>query len=137
MRVVRQPRDGERSFAGWYVQAAVPLLGPPRERVRTSGTWARPKTQGWVNPFEGNWGAIEVVGRYSTVNLNDQLATANGVAGGRQTVYTGGLNWYVNRNVRFMFKYLHGDIAKQVSATNFGDAGGTFDAFAMRTQVAF
>jgi phosphate-selective porin OprO/OprP len=36
-----------------------------------------------------------------------------------------------------MFDYLHGDIAKQVSATNFGDAGSKFDAFAMRTQVAF
>ena len=44
-------------------------------------------------------------------------------AGGRQTVYTMALNWYVNRNVRFMFDYLHGNIAKQVSATNFGDTG--------------
>jgi hypothetical protein len=50
------------------------------------------------------------------IDLNDQLATANGVAGGKQTVHTAGLNWYVNRNVRFMFNYLHGDIAKQVSA---------------------
>ena len=71
------------------------------------------------------------------MNLNDQLATANGVAGGRQTVYTAALNWYVNRNVRFMFDYLHGDIAKQISAINSGDAGSKFNAFAMRTQVAF
>ena len=47
------------------------------------------------------------------------------------------LNWYVNRNVRFMFDYLHGDVARQVSPTNIGDAGSKFDAFAMRTQVAF
>src|SRR5258707_651142 len=65
------------------------------------------------------------------------LATANGVAGGRQTIYTAALNWYVNRNVRFMFDYLHGDVAKQISATNAGNAGSKFDAFAMRTQVAF
>jgi phosphate-selective porin OprO and OprP len=63
--------------------------------------------------------------------------TANGVAGGRQTIYTAGLNWYVNNNVRFMFNYLHGDITKQVSATNTGDAGAKFDAVAMRTQIAF
>jgi hypothetical protein len=31
----------------------------------------------------------------------------------------------------------HGNVAKQVSATNFGDTGSKFDAFAMRTQVAF
>jgi len=47
------------------------------------------------------------------------------------------LNWYVNRNVRFMFDFLHGDVAKQVSQTNFGDVGAKFNAFAMRTQVAF
>src|ERR1700749_884762 len=85
----------------------------------------------------GGWGAWEIATRYSVIDLNDQLGTSNGVAGGKQTVYTAGLNWYVNRNIRFMFNYLHGDIDKQVSATNFGDAGGTFDAFAMRTQVAF
>jgi phosphate-selective porin OprO/OprP len=47
------------------------------------------------------------------------------------------VNWYINRNIRFMFDYLHGDITKQISATNAGNAGSTFDAFAMRTQVAF
>jgi phosphate-selective porin OprO/OprP len=36
-----------------------------------------------------------------------------------------------------MFNYLHGDVAKQVSPTNSGNAGARFDAFAMRTQVAF
>ena len=71
------------------------------------------------------------------MDLNDQLATAAGVAGGRQNVYTLALNWYVNRNVRFMFDYLHGNVAKQVGPTNFGDTGSKFDAFAMRTQVAF
>jgi phosphate-selective porin OprO/OprP len=36
-----------------------------------------------------------------------------------------------------MLNYLHGDIAKQISAVNAGDAGSRFDAVAMRTQVAF
>jgi phosphate-selective porin OprO/OprP len=68
---------------------------------------------------------------------NTYRKEANGVAGGRQNVYTLALNCYVNRNVRFMFDYLHGIIGKQVSPTNFGDADSKFDAFAMRTQVAF
>ena len=55
------------------------------------------------------------------------------MARGKQTIHTAGLNWCVNRNVRFMFNYLHGDIAKQVSATNVGDV----DAFAVRTHIAF
>jgi phosphate-selective porin OprO/OprP len=36
-----------------------------------------------------------------------------------------------------MFDYLHGNITKQINPTNSGDAGAKFDAFAMRTQVAF
>jgi len=85
----------------------------------------------------GGWGAWEIAGRVSTMDLNDQLGTATGIAGGRQWVYTAGLNWYVSGNIRFLFDYLHGNIARQVSPTNAVDAGSRFDAFAMRTQVAF
>ena len=93
-----------------------------------------------ANPFSwtgGGWGAWEIAGRVSTMDLNDQLGAANGVAGGRQTVYTAALNWYVNRNIRFMFDYLHGDVARQINATNPGNAGSKFNAVAMRTQLAF
>src|SRR5258705_13591361 len=72
-----------------------------------------------LNPFSlpgGGWGAWEIAGRISTIDLNDQLATANGVVGGRQTVYPAGRNWYVKRNVRFMFDYRHGDVARKLSA---------------------
>ena len=124
-------------FDGGYAQASYVLTG--ETHTYNSGTAAY---NGIVplNPFSletGSWGAWEIAGRVSTVDLNSQLAVANGVAGGRQTVYTAALNWYINRNIRFMFDYLHGDITKQISATNSGDAGAKFDAFAMRTQIAF
>ena len=83
------------------------------------------------------WGPWEIGGRVGTINLNDRLGTTTGIAGGRQTIYTAGLNWYVNGNVRFMLDYLHGDIACQESATNAANVGSKFDAVAMRTQVAF
>ncbi len=125
------------NFDGGYAQASYVLTGESRPYNPASAAYG-----GIVptNPFSltgGGWGAWEIGGRVSSMNLNDQLATATGVAGGRQTIYTAALNWYINRNVRFMFNYLHGDIAKQVSPTNFGDTGARFDAFAMRTQVAF
>jgi phosphate-selective porin OprO and OprP len=124
-------------FDGGYAQASYVLTGETHRYNTASAAY-----NGIVpaNPFSltgGGWGAWEIGARVSTMNLNDQLATANGVAGGRQTVYTAALNWYVNRNVRFMFDYLHGDITKQASATNPADVGARFDAFAMRTQVAF
>jgi phosphate-selective porin OprO/OprP len=124
-------------FQGGYAEAAFALTGESRAYLPSSGSYGGliPK-----NPFSlsgGGWGAWEIALRYSTIDLNDQLAQANGVAGGRQTIYTAALNWYVSRNVRFMLDYLHGNITKQLSPTNFTDTGAKFDAVAMRTQVAF
>jgi phosphate-selective porin OprO and OprP len=124
-------------FDGGYAQASFVLTGETHTYNSAAAAY-----NGIVpaNPFSlssGGWGAWEIAGRISMVDLNDQLAISNGVAGGKQTIYTAGLNWYVNRNVRLMFNYLHGDIAKQASATNAGDVGAKFNAFAMRTQVAF
>ena len=124
-------------FDGGYAQASYVLTGETHTYNSAAAAYNGITP---ANPFSlsgGGWGAWEIAGRFSTIDLNDQLAQANGVAGGRQTIYTLALNWYVNRNVRFMFDYLHGDITKQVSPTNFGDAGAKLDAFAMRTQVAF
>jgi phosphate-selective porin OprO and OprP len=124
-------------FDGAYAQASLVLTGETHPYIPAHAAYGGITP---ANPFSlsaGGWGAWEIAGRISTVNLNDQLGTATGVAGGRQTIYTAALNWYVNSNVRFMFDYLHGNIAKQVSPTDSGDAGAKFDAVAMRTQVAF
>jgi phosphate-selective porin OprO/OprP len=124
-------------FDGGYAQASYVLTGESRKYNPESASYGGITPLNPFSPTAGGWGAWEIAGRVSTMNLNDQLATANGVAGGRQTIYTAALNWYVNGNVRFMFDYLHGTVAKQISAINPGDAGSKFDAFAMRTQVAF
>jgi phosphate-selective porin OprO and OprP len=124
-------------FDGGYAQASYVLTGETRKYNAGSASYAGIVPSHPLSFTENGWGAWEIGGRVSTMNLNDQLATANGVAGGRQTIYTAALNWYVNRNVRFMFDYLYGDVAKQISPTNAGDAGSKFNAFAMRTQVAF
>jgi len=124
-------------FDGGYLQASWVLTGETHNYNSATGAYNGIVPANPVSLSSGGWGGWEIAGRISMIDLNDQLATANGVAGGRQTIYTAGLNWYVNRNVRFMFNYLHGDIAKPASATNSSDVGAKFDAFAMRTQVAF
>ncbi|MGY3076872.1 phosphate-selective porin OprO/OprP [Bradyrhizobium sp. LM6.10] len=124
-------------FRGGYAQAGYVLTGESRTYNAANATYNGVKP---AHPFSlegGGWGAWEIAGRFSTIDLNDQLATPTGIAGGRQTVYTLALNWYVNGNVRFMLDYLHGDITRRTSAVNGGDAGARFDAVAMRTQVAF
>jgi hypothetical protein len=119
----------------WSVPAAV---ADADQRAVSASPGAQPiqgtMTNGTVvgsGSIGGTRGAIDAF------DLNDQLGTATGIAGGRQTIFTGGLNWYVNQNIRFMFNYQHGNIDKQVSATSPADAGAKFDALAMRTQIAF
>ena len=101
----------------------VPLLAASTRRIRSRPTAAA--------------GARLRAGRVSMMDLNDKLATATGIAGGQQLVYTAGLNWYPTRNVRFMLNNLHGDISKQASPTSPVNTGSSFDAVAMRTQFAF
>jgi phosphate-selective porin OprO/OprP len=126
-------------FDGGYVEASWVLTG------ETHGYNASAAAYGGIvprDPWNWNgvgWGAWEIAARYSVVDLNDRLGFADGVAGGKQEVFTAGLNWYVNRNVRFMLNYLHGTVDRSsvvVGALN-NNNGSTFDALAMRTQVAF
>jgi phosphate-selective porin OprO and OprP len=101
------------------------------------------------------WGALEVAGRFSTVDLNDPnlktsvLGAAYSVpgvvsgsgstyGGTQQTSYGAGLNWYPNLNMRFMLDYEH------VVVDNpefFGGPntwrGATIDWIAGRTQIIF
>jgi phosphate-selective porin OprO/OprP len=124
-------------FDGGYAEASYILTGETRPYSPAAAAYLGVVPQHPFSLAEGGWGAWEIAGRVSTIDLNDRLGTATGIAGGRQTVYTAALNWYVNRNVRFLFDYLHGNVAKQVSPTNPGDAGSKFDAIAMRTQITF
>lgn len=124
-------------FDGGYIQASYTLTGETHTYNPSTGAYNGIVPANPASLSSGGWGAWEIAGRYSELNLNDNLGVINGVAGGKQQVYTAGLNWYVNRNIRFMFNYLHGTIDKQVSSTNTGDIGAKFDAIAMRTQIAF
>ena len=127
-------------FDGGYAEASWVLTGEPHKYNPGAGAYGGIVPYNPVTPTGdglSGWGAWEIAGRYSVVDLDDQLGTAGGAAGGKQTVYTVGLNWYPNRNIRFMLNYLHGIIDKQASATNPSDVGAKFDAVAMRTQIAF
>jgi len=131
------------------------MTGEQRKYLPATGAYTNPFPEHPFSPWDDMWGygAFELVGRYSTISLNDHFTpgvvpagTSNAVGGGRQTVYGVGLNWYPNTNVRFMFDFLHGDINKRFSTAAGGGivgtplgtpVGGEFDALVMRTQFAF
>src|SRR6185312_1197587 len=114
------------NFDGYYAQAAYTLTGEQRHYLPATGAYGSITPAHPLSFSRGGAGAWEVAARYSFADLNDK-----DVHGGKQHVYTLGLNWYPITNIRFMFNYLHGLVDRP-------DAGGAhFDAIAMRTQIAF
>jgi phosphate-selective porin OprO/OprP len=132
-------------FTGWYAEGSWTITGESRKYNPAAGSYLGIVP---MNPFslsKGGWGAWEIAARYSTVNLNDlftpgiSTTATNGVAGGVQSIYTAGLNWYPNRNVRLEINYLYGTIDKFNGSTAplGADIGAKFNALATRVQVAF
>jgi phosphate-selective porin OprO/OprP len=97
-------------------ELAKSLTGESRAYDSAFGAYGGIVPNNPVNIYGTGWGAWEIAARYSVMNLNDVLGTAVGIAGGQQTIYTAGLNWYMNRNIRFILNYLHGTIEKQAQS---------------------
>ncbi|GFE93212.1 porin P [Acetobacter persici] len=127
-------------FQGWYGSAAYTLFGNPRlynEKEGAFGAPGVPEAQEF-DPARNHWGALEVVGHYSVIDLNSRLNDANAknvVRGGQQTVWTGGLNWYPNRHFRIMLDYSHFIVSRSMQATNI--YGRTGNSVAARIQAGF
>jgi phosphate-selective porin OprO/OprP len=117
-------------FNGGYVQASYVLTGEQRKYSNASGSFGGINPKNPANWNSGSWGAWEIAARYSQMSLNDGT-----ILGGEEKSTTVGANWYVNQNVRFMFNWVHGQVDKRSLAN--ADIGAHYDAFAMRTQVAF
>lgn len=133
------------NFNGGYVQASY-SFGGRRKYLPATGAYSgvipdHPLSMS-LNGFGNGWGAFEVAGRYSYVNLNDAVTagtaqtTTGGVYGGNQHTWTAGLNWYPNNNLRFMLDYIHATVDK-LASNGTTQGGAKIDALALRTQVAF
>lgn len=112
-------------FNGAYVESGYFLTGEHRQYNRKNGVFGR------VNPLCpvgecGGWGAWEVAGRWSTIDVTDE-----NVDGGRLTDLTAGANWYLNTYTKFQFNYIHGFLESPVNGSS------EVDVFAVRAQVDF
>jgi phosphate-selective porin OprO/OprP len=137
----RNSTFSDPSFTGYYVQGSWVITGEPRAWSQDTATWGAPKVGKNFNPKAGEWGALEVAGRYSVADLDDNegnegLATpAGGIRGGRQEVVSVGVNWYLNPIVRLMVDYQHVDIDRL--RANGQQIGQDYDALSARAQLAF
>jgi phosphate-selective porin OprO/OprP len=58
------------------------------------------------------------------------------VYGGEQTIYTLGLNWFPNENLRFMLDYYFVDV-NRLNTAGTVQIGQRYQAIALRSQIAF
>lgn len=111
--------------SGFNLQSGYFLTGETRPYKTSTGTWDRVKPKKNFRE-NGGWGAWEVAGRYSFLDLNSDPME---VAGGRIQDVTAGLNWYLNPNTKIMWNYVHSwqDLSQNTTA----------DIFMMRFQIDF
>ncbi|MDB5735097.1 MAG: hypothetical protein JWN16_1734 [Alphaproteobacteria bacterium] len=94
-------------FSGWYAALTYSLTGEEHQYDATTASFRglRP-----AKPLgsPGGYGAWELKARYSSIDLDFNpltTAAAGGIAGGKQDVWTLGVNWYVNNAIRFSLDY--------------------------------
>lgn len=144
-------------FSGWYAEASWTLTGETRKYNSGAAAFGSVKP---ASAFEsgGGYGAFELATRFSHVDLNYRegaagtAATADAIRGGEQDIWTFGLNWYLNQNVRATLNYFIVDVNRLNPAgvgntKPFGDPSATppdgvqigqdYDAVALRLQLTF
>jgi len=116
--MVNQVNGGFLTLPAGYAQLGYVLTGERRTYDRKTAAFTRVVPD--CNFGKGYWGAWEIAGRYSMLDLND----AN-VQGGRLQDLTAGLNWYLNRYTRVEFNYIHSFLDRPVGNDTDADIFGT------------
>ena len=133
---VVQPGVGTVTYHGGYVQVFYFLTGEHDRYNKLYGAFER------VIPHEnffllrnrcgqvgGGSGAWQIGARYNYLDLND-----NGLNGGILHNFTGGLNWFLNPNMKIQFDYM----ATHRDAALAGDLGdGWINGWGIRVAIDF
>jgi phosphate-selective porin OprO/OprP len=128
------------SFNGWYAQASWVLTGEAKPYKADKAAYGLPSPADPLSFDTAGIGAWELAARYSVLDLNDNAgfagfhAPAGGVRGGRQNIWTVGLNWYPNNAIRFLLDYQHTNVSRLNTAG--ADIGAKLDTVALRAQLS-
>lgn len=115
---IDSPQEGDPHFWGGYVTVSYVLSCEHRPYDRKAGYARR------VLP-NGRWGAWEVFGRYSHVDIEDQL-----ISGGVMDKGAFGINWWATRRWKFGFDY-------GLTGLDKGGMQGVTNAFHPRIQWVY
>ena len=122
---VRENNGQTPGFDGLYASASWFLTGESRPYDRTEGMFGRVIPHRSFNWGKGGWGAWEIAGRYSFVNLNSA-----DVQGGRLSMLMAGVNWYLHSHVKWRFNYGFGHVSGRTPE-------GNLNIFETRVEVDF
>ena len=114
----------------WHVSASYVLTG---EDNGFRGVTPRNN----FDPRAGHWGALQLVARYSQLEIDDEVFPAFASASSsaeRATAWGVGFNWYLNRNVRASADFIRTDFKGGESGAV---TGQDENAFLTRLQLAF
>lgn len=130
-------------FDGYYVAGSYTLFGQPRRYSPKDAAFSSPAPKEDFDIWNNKWGALELVGRWSVLDFNSNLrgdapaSVTGGVRGGTQTVWAGGLNWYINRHYRIQLQYSHIDATRSQTVGTVNNKGRSINAVGSRIQAAF
>lgn len=113
------------NFDGFYSSVGYFLTGESRPYDRRKACFARVVPNHNLNWGRGGWGAWELAGRYSFVNLN-----SGDIAGGRLSMLMAGVNWYLHSHVKWRFEYGFGHVSGH-------QPEGNLNIFQTRIEVDF
>ncbi|MEQ1825358.1 MAG: porin, partial [Pirellula sp.] len=127
---------GDAFLNGAYSQVGFFLTGEHRPYDRKAGAIDRVIPFHSVSKCGGGWGAWEIAGRWSYLDLTDQQ-----ILGGMMQNMTAGLNWYVNPNCKCVFNYIHSWADARPSRNGINTSNNFInsqtDAYGLRCQLDF
>ncbi|SEP49338.1 phosphate-selective porin OprO and OprP [Methylobacterium sp. ap11] len=124
------------SFQGGYIQAGLLLNGKGRRYAIAPKYATEYAVFGGVEVEEaqrvsrGGTGVFELGLRYSAIDLEDRA-----IRGGIEQDFTAGVNWYPDRNIRFVFDYVRSHTSPSPASLNFNRRTIDADVFIGRAQL--
>jgi len=142
---LQRPGLPNAKFDAWYVEGSFVLAGASKVYGASAmnnevGSWGAPRVSAPFSLKGGSWGAWELAARFANTDLNFNegslgLATpAGGVRGGESKIWTIGLNWYLNNNVRLTVNDMIVKTDRIRTAGAFEQIGQDMNVLAARLQ---
>ncbi len=139
-------------FSGWYVQGGWIVTGGARRYSTSNAGFDGPRVTKPFDMKKGQWGEIELAARYSYLDLNYKegsgaLLPVGAIRGGEQTIWSLGVNWYLNNVVTLEAAYRNVSVDRLSPGGTAFIAGSTpaagvqvgqdLNIWSLRTQYSF